>query len=93
MNTSRLRVQLFGAFRKYAPDGDVHLEVPPGTPLAAVRTRLGEALREIFPAFRDQGLLDVSVFADDERILDDGQALGDDRAELSLAVLPPVCGG
>lgn len=93
MDPVRVCVRLFGAFRKYSSGADVYVsfDVPRGTTVAALRQHLGEALRCNCPAFADQQLLDVSVLADDERILDDGQLLGDDR--VSLAVLPPVCGG
>ena len=91
MDPVRVRVRLFGAFRKYATGGDVAFDVPLGTTVAALRAHLGEALRRACPAFADQPLLDASVLADDERILDDAQALG--AGDLSLAVLPPVCGG
>ena len=91
MDPVRVCVRLFGAFRKYSSGADLSFEVPRGTTVAAVRQHLGEALRRACPAFADQQLLDVSVLADDERILDDGQLLGGER--VSLAVLPPVCGG
>jgi molybdopterin converting factor small subunit len=91
MDPVRVCVRLFGAFRKYSSGADVSFEVPGGTTVAAVRRHLGEALQRACPAFSDQQLLDVSVLADDERILDDAQLLRGDR--VSLAVLPPVCGG
>jgi molybdopterin converting factor small subunit len=91
MEAIRVRVRLFGAFRKYSERAEVALDVPRGTTVAALRRHLGEALRAACPGFADQPLLDISALADDERILDDAHLLGGDR--LSLAVLPPVCGG
>jgi molybdopterin converting factor small subunit len=93
MRSIRVCVQLFGAFRKYSSGSALRFEVPPGTTVSALRAHLGEALRSLCPAFPDQALLDVSVLADEDRILDDGQSLGPGLDEVSLAVLPPVCGG
>lgn len=93
MKPIHVRVRLFGAFRRYEGDAELRVEVPSGTTVAALRSRVGEALRAACPTFRDQGLLDVSVLADDERILDDGLALGEERDGFTLAILPPVCGG
>lgn len=92
MDDVKVRIRLFGAFRRYAGGADVWLDVPRGTTVAALRTRLGEALRAACPSFAEQGLLDVSVLADDVRILEDAHRIGDADG-LSLAILPPVCGG
>jgi molybdopterin converting factor small subunit len=92
MESVQVDVRLFGAFRKYAPDA-VSLEVPRGTTVAALRQRLAAALRREWPTFHEQGLLDVSVFADDERILADDEQVGVDARRVALAILPPVCGG
>ncbi|BDG05555.1 MoaD/ThiS family protein [Anaeromyxobacter oryzae] len=93
MKPIQVRVRLFGAFRKYSSGAELRVDVPSGTTVSALRARVGEALRAACPTFGDQGLLDVSVLADDERILDEDQALGDGHDEITLAVLPPVCGG
>jgi molybdopterin synthase sulfur carrier subunit len=89
----RVEVRLFGAFRKYANGSEVSLEVPRGTTVSALRKHLGEALRRGAASFADQPLLDASVLADDEEILDDAQPLGGGGDRIFLAVLPPVCGG
>lgn len=88
-----VRIRLFGAFRKYSNGDELALEVARGTTVAALRERLGDALRRGCAAFAEQALLDVSVLADDERILDDGDAVGLGADRVALAVLPPVCGG
>jgi molybdopterin converting factor small subunit len=90
--TVEVDVRLFGAFRKYEPQAFT-LVVPRGTPVRTLRRRLADALRERCPSFADEALLDVSVVADAERILDDGDRLDAGCARLALAILPPVCGG
>jgi molybdopterin converting factor small subunit len=41
MKSIQVRVQLFGAFRKYSSGSDLRFEVPPGTTVSAVRGHLG----------------------------------------------------
>ncbi|HEX9399795.1 MAG TPA: hypothetical protein VF912_06760 [Anaeromyxobacter sp.] len=91
MSPIRVEVRLFGMFRKYS-SAALTFEVPRGTVVSAVRKRIAEALRAACPTFRDERLLEVSVLADEQRVLDDGDALGP-RDRISLAILPPVCGG
>jgi molybdopterin converting factor small subunit len=93
MEPVRVSVRLFGAFRRYSNGADVSLVVPRGTTVGALREHLGEALRRGSPAFHDQALLDVSVLADQESILDDAQPLASRAEPIVVAVLPPVCGG
>ena len=85
-----VEIKLFGALRKYAPGGRLQLPVAPETLVAGLRERLRHALRERDAAFTDDGLLDATAFADDERVLRDEEPL-DERMRVSA--LPPVCGG
>jgi molybdopterin converting factor small subunit len=89
----RVQIKLFGAFRKYATGSDLSFDVPRGTPVSALRRRVGDALRRTFPTFSEDGLLACSVLADDRRVLEDGEPIGGGRDHVTLAVLPPVCGG
>jgi molybdopterin synthase sulfur carrier subunit len=89
----RVQVRLFGAFRKYSSGAELTFDVPRGTPVSALRKRVAEALRRKFPAFCEDGLLNASVLADEHRVLDDGDPVGSGLDHVSLAVLPPVCGG
>ena len=93
MDTVAVRVQLFGGLRKYGNGSDVAFDVPRGTTVSTLRTYLIEALRRASPAFAGQDLVNASALADDSRILDESQQLGCGVAEVSLAALPPVCGG
>jgi hypothetical protein len=72
---------------------DLTFDVPRGTPASALRRRVGEALRRSFPSFSEDGLLACSVLADDRRVLEDGDPVGSGLDHVTLAVLPPVCGG
>jgi sulfur-carrier protein len=93
MGPVRVDVRLFGAFRKYSTTALVSLDVPRGTRVAVLRELVGAALRRDCPAFHEQELLEASAVADDERILPDEQPIGVGVDRVSLAVLPPVCGG
>jgi molybdopterin converting factor small subunit len=88
-----VRVQLFGALRKYSNGSDVAFDVPRGTTVSALRRHLVEALRRGCAAFAGQDLVNASVLADESRILDESQPLGHGVDEVLIAALPPVCGG
>ncbi len=47
----------------------------------------------VHPTFGDDGLLEVSVLADDQHVLEDSEQVGTGLDQVSIAVLPPVCGG
>lgn len=91
MSAIQVHVRLFGAFRAYEPH-ELTVEVPRGSRIAALRRRVADELRRVCPTFADEALLDVSVLADEHRVFADEDVL-DDRGQVSLAVLPPVCGG
>jgi hypothetical protein len=92
MSPLRVHVRLLGAFRKYEAN-ELTLELPRGTRVATLRRRLADALRLRCPTFADEALLDVSVLADEHRVLEDADLLDASPGRLSLAVLPPVWGG
>lgn len=92
MSAIQVEIRLFGAFRKYGDDVLV-VEVPRGARVGAVRRRVADELRRRYPTFAEEALLDVSVVADAQRVLGDGDLLDGGAGRLSLAVLPPVCGG
>jgi len=84
--TRQIDVQLFGAFRQYG-NGAAALPVTVSEPATV------GALREAFAARLDdnnaRSLLEASVFATDEAMLQDADPLPD----ATISVLPPVCGG
>ena len=82
-------VQLFGAFRDWQTDAPLTLSLADDARIADVRAALAAHAQAHWPGFR-AGLLQVSAFASDTRILRDADPVpGDGR----LAVLPPVNGG
>jgi molybdopterin converting factor small subunit len=93
VDSIRVRVELFGAFRKYSKEGVISFEVPRGTTVSKVRGHLVEALRRECPSFDGVALVESSVLAAEREILDEGQPLGTGTDLVQLAVLPPVCGG
>ena len=77
-----ITIKLFGAFRGRAPGDTLRVSVPAGTSVGELRQRLGESL----PA----ELVRRSALGDDSEILADTKVL---ELSMSLALLPPVCGG
>lgn len=82
-------VQLFGAFRDWQTGAPLSLTVADGACIRDVRAALAAHAQAHWPGFR-AGLLQVSAFASDSRILRDADPVPDDGL---LAVLPPVNGG
>jgi molybdopterin converting factor small subunit len=86
---TRVRLRLFGAFRQVAPE--LTLEVPRDTTVADLRRHVKEALTRAYPAAGDDDLVDLSAVASDTEILAESHLLG--GGDVSLSILPPVCGG
>ncbi|MGF6416680.1 molybdopterin synthase sulfur carrier subunit [Stenotrophomonas sp. AN71] len=84
----QVTLQLFGAFSDLDASREIAVDVEGGT-VADLRQALRELLLVRWPGFR-AGLLDYSAFADQQRVLRDGDALPDDGR---VAILPPVSGG
>ncbi len=87
-----IRVRLFGAFRRWSPDGGIRLSAPPRTTAAELRALLLAALRRLDAGFDGQALLASSAMADESRLLDEGWSVPA-GGPVELAILPPVCGG
>lgn len=83
MKTVTVDMRLYGAFRKY--NDHVRLTVASGTPVAEVKDAL---CRVLGPQSRD--LVLDSAIANDREILPSGFVID---ADVSLSILPPVCGG
>lgn len=83
MNDITINMKLFGAFRQYGET--LEFRVRAGSPVAAIKERLGHVLGD-----QAKALIGDSVLADEKAILPDDFVFGDD---VRLSILPPVCGG
>lgn len=77
----KVNIRFWGAFRKFGESVDVTL--PAGSTVLSLK----EELREKLDGF---GLVSDSVVANDSSILRESDVLQDD---ITLSILPPVCGG
>jgi molybdopterin synthase sulfur carrier subunit len=89
MGEIRVDIELFGAFRRYAPDEVVSLRVPADSSVDEVKAALIDALAA-GGAAPDAALVAASPLATDSEILPRGARLAHDAR---LAILPPVSGG
>ncbi|MFL5812405.1 MAG: MoaD/ThiS family protein [Bdellovibrionia bacterium] len=89
----QVKIELFGAFKRFAKHDDLELRLEPGTSLSDLRKALARALQSVNPQASHepiQSLLESSAFADEKAILSESLSLDRDT---TIAVLPPVCGG
>lgn len=83
MKTITVTMRLYGAFRKY--QDSVTFSVPAGSPVSDIKDSLGRTLGpQAFDLVMD------SVIANDKTILPPDFIVDED---ISLSILPPVCGG
>lgn len=81
MNEITIRIKFWGAFRKFGESVDIC--VPTGSTVALIKKNLQEKLDNF-------GLVADSVLANDHSILSEDDIFQDD---ITLSILPPVCGG
>lgn len=84
----QMQVQLFGAFSDLDPQREIEV-VTHGEHISDLRQALRELIAQRWPQFR-AGLVDYSVFADEQHVLRDHDPLPEDGR---VAILPPVSGG
>lgn len=84
-----VNIRLFGAFRNYISEPSVTLEVETGSTARYVRSSLEKYLMGKAENF-DSKIIEESMLATEDAVLelDDAVPQG-----VSLAILPPVCGG
>lgn len=86
-----LRLELFGAFRHYTTEENLEIRLNCGASLSDLRNELERALSQAHPQVNSlRGLIEASAFADEKAVLSETLRL--DR-DMTIAVLPPVCGG
>ncbi len=83
MSDIKINIKFFGGFRKFGEAVDC--VVPEGSSVLAVKSALAIALQG-----KDKALIDASVLANDNEILQDDVLFHEDT---QLSILPPVCGG
>jgi len=85
-----LQIQLFGGFRQFENQGKIQIEVSPGITAKEIKEIIFQGFAQHPQVASLRGLLDSSVLATEDTILDPN----DKVLETSpLALLPPVCGG
>jgi len=82
-------IRMFGVFRNYHPS-HMTLSIPDGSSVSAIKAAMAEQLRQHSPGLIENEWMDLSVLANDQRILGNDECL---YGAATLAILPPVCGG
>ncbi len=85
-----VEVRLYGAFREYSEQSSLRFSLSPGSDLNDLRAVLRAQLEILKPGSHPGDLLEKSVFADAEDILQADYRLVKSQ---NLSVIPPVCGG
>ncbi len=86
----KVEVRLFGAFRKYVPEGRIQVMLDEPCSIPVFKTTLFSELQKVNPEFSDVNLVLESALADENFILTESSVIDATR---QLALLPPVCGG
>ncbi|MCC7406118.1 MAG: MoaD/ThiS family protein [Bdellovibrionales bacterium] len=86
----QVEVRLFGAFRRYIPDGRIQITLDEPCSIPVFKTALFSQLQKLNPEFSDLNLVLESALADENIILTEPSVIDATR---QLALLPPVCGG
>ncbi|MDC7684430.1 hypothetical protein PQU92_14180 [Asticcacaulis sp. BYS171W] len=90
MPQETLKIELFGAFKRFGTNGFVDLEVTLPIMIRDLRQVLADHLSETHDGFSREGLYKVSAFATDTAVLPAGAIID---VPTRLAVIPPVSGG
>ncbi len=85
-----VEIQLFGAFRDFEHSGKLSLDVAEDSDVAQLRAAIDAYGSQHWGEKYRPGLLRVSAFASDQRVLRETDKINDHQG---LAVLPPVSGG
>ena len=85
-----IEVKLFGAFRKYIPQGTVNIDIDKPCTVTEFKNIFFQQIIKINPDFVDIDLVCESALANEQQILEENANI---EGNLKLAFLPPVCGG
>ena len=90
MAGNKVRIQLFGKFRSYLPQGYFELILAPDKQIGELRMQIINYLKNNVSGFADDVLVNESAIADQFEILGDLEKIGNKN---QFSILPPVCGG
>jgi molybdopterin converting factor small subunit len=85
-----VEVKLFGAFRKWVPEGSISVELRDVDTARDLKRTIGRVIREQAPHFLESELVEESALATESQILLDDAFV---YSEIGFALLPPVSGG
>ena len=85
-----MRINLFGTFRKYGNGEFIEITIGDGFVISDIRNLFIKQIIELEPNFNEQDIVGSSVFAINDKIVNDDHFIKDAD---TLAILPPVCGG
>lgn len=94
-----LQIKLFGAFRNFGNGEFIEMSVPKKSNISEIKSLFLKQLQALHPElnkdFKSEGLIEDSVFATEEMILDSKTILENiaEQNQIKMAILPPVCGG
>lgn len=87
---NEVEVRLFGAFRKYVPDGRLRITISRPCDVETFKEKILLRIKEVAFEFSDDSLISESALANENEILSDGGIV---HVGETVALLPPVCGG
>ena len=82
-------LQLFGAYRRYAAQNPIEIELGNDATVAQLRVALKQYAQVHWPTC-DPRLIDATAFSTDTDVLQDGDVI---ESGSVLSALPPVSGG
>lgn len=85
-----ISLRLFGEFRQYFEGDFAEITLPRGAGIQDLREAFKAAVIERNPGVADVGVVNRAAIADENAILDSDFVFEQD---MTLAVLPPMCGG
>lgn len=87
---NEVEIKFFGAFRKYIPAGRLKLRLKYPCTAIQLKEQIHQRLQEQIPNYKEPNLVFESALATETEVLAEDVSVDE---KLSLALLPPVCGG
>lgn len=86
----KIKITTFGELGRFTISEPMIIEVASGVVLSEVIDQVKKEILKNFPDFNDFEVLEKSVLADENEILNESYIFDKD---IDLAILPPICGG